>query len=175
MRHAVCTLYAMEVGLVALGLAPALVLLLQGGRLVWPFIFLVGAFIVILLLETVNYIEHYGLVRRPNDTGSYEKVMPVHSWNSNHVIGRMMLFELSRHSDHHYKASRKYQILRHHDDAPQMPFDYLYNMLLALFPPLWYRTMDPLISGDQSESKSLVALFFILFVMSLGLGVHQFL
>jgi hypothetical protein len=51
-RHAVCTLYAMEFGLVALGLAPALVLLLQGGRLVWPFIFLVGAFVAILLVGT---------------------------------------------------------------------------------------------------------------------------
>jgi alkane 1-monooxygenase len=74
--------------------------------------------------------------------GSYEKVMPVHSWNSNHVIGRMMLFELSRHSDHHYKASRKYQILRHHDDAPQMPTGYPGMIILSLWPPLWFHVMD---------------------------------
>ncbi len=83
--------------------------------------FLLAALIGILLLETVNYIEHYGLQRKPTGNGNYERAMPVHSWNSNHVIGRIMLFELSRHSDHHYLASRKYQVLRHHDDSPQMP------------------------------------------------------
>jgi len=67
--------------------------------------------------------------------------MPHHSWNSDHIIGRLMLFELSRHSDHHYLASRKYQILRHHDDAPQMPTGYPGMMILALFPPAWFYVM----------------------------------
>lgn len=104
--------------------------------------FLIAALIGILLLETVNYIEHYGLSRKQTGQGVYERTMPHHSWNSNHVIGRIMLFELSRHSDHHYLASRKYQVLRHHDDSPQLPTGYPGSMLLALIPPLWFRVMN---------------------------------
>jgi alkane 1-monooxygenase len=103
--------------------------------------YLAAAFIGILLLETVNYIEHYGLSRRKIGGGKYERAMPQHSWNSDHVIGRIMLFELSRHSDHHFLASRKYQILRHHENAPQMPTGYPGMMILSLFPPAWFYVM----------------------------------
>ena len=103
--------------------------------------FCIAALQGILLLETVNYIEHYGLSRRQITAGKYERVMPHHSWNSNHVFGRIMLFELSRHSDHHYMASRKYQLLRHYADAPQMPTGYPGMMLLALAPPVWFFVM----------------------------------
>ena len=102
--------------------------------------FIVGAFIGILLLETVNYIEHYGL-RRKQKGESYERTMPIHSWNSNHPLGRLILLELSRHSDHHYMASRKYQILRHFDESPQMPTGYPGMLLLSLVPPLWFKVM----------------------------------
>lgn len=104
--------------------------------------FLSAALIGILLLETVNYIEHYGLQRKSIGDGKYERATPVHSWNSDHIIGRLMLFELSRHSDHHYMASRKYQVLRHHDNSPQMPTGYPGMMLLSLFPPLWFYIMN---------------------------------
>ncbi len=104
--------------------------------------FIASAFIGILLLETVNYIEHYGLQRKMTTDGNYERAMPVHSWNSNHVIGRLMLFELSRHSDHHFLASRKYQVLRHFDHSPQMPTGYPGMMMLALVPPVWTFIMD---------------------------------
>ena len=103
--------------------------------------YLIAALIGALLLETVNYVEHYGLRRKKIDGEYYEKVMPIHSWNSNHPIGRLMLFELTRHSDHHYIASRKYQILRHFDQSPQMPTGYPGMMVLALFPPLWFSVM----------------------------------
>lgn len=105
-------------------------------------LFVIAAFNGILLLETVNYIEHYGLQRRQIAEGKYERAMPSHSWNSDHVIGRLMLFELSRHSDHHYLASRKYQVLRHHENAPQMPTGYPGMMLLATVPPLWFKVMN---------------------------------
>ncbi|HLF46487.1 MAG TPA: alkane 1-monooxygenase [Chitinophagaceae bacterium] len=104
--------------------------------------FLAAAVIGFLLLETVNYIEHYGLQRKISAEGKYERAMPVHSWNSDHVIGRLFLFELSRHSDHHYLASRKYQLLRHHDDSTQMPTGYPGMMLLALLPPVWFWVMN---------------------------------
>ena len=105
--------------------------------------YLVASLIGIIQLETVNYIEHYGLTRNQTGENRYERVQPWHSWNSNHLLGRLMLFELSRHSDHHYLASRKYQILRHHHDSPQMPTGYPGMMLLSLFPPLWFRVMNP--------------------------------
>ncbi len=104
--------------------------------------FLGAAFMGILLLETVNYIEHYGLQRKQTAPGKYERAMPQHSWNSDHVLGRLMLFELSRHSDHHYLASRKYQILQHHENTPQLPTGYPGSMLLSLLPPLWFYVMN---------------------------------
>jgi alkane 1-monooxygenase len=108
----------------------------------WPALaFSAASLIGALLLETVNYIEHYGLQRKRTDLGGYERPQPEHSWNSNHLLGRLTLFELSRHSDHHYQASRKYQLLRHHDHSPQMPTGYPGMMILALFPPAWFRVM----------------------------------
>ena len=104
--------------------------------------FLFTAVMGFLLLETVNYIEHYGLQRKINVNGKYERVQPFHSWNSNHPIGRIMLFELSRHSDHHFNASRKYQILKNHENSPEMPTGYPGMMILSLFPPLWFYVMN---------------------------------
>ncbi len=95
-----------------------------------------------ILLETVNYIEHYGLLRLKKSSGRYERVREIHSWNSNHVIGRIVLYELTRHSDHHFKSSKKYQILDCHDESPQMPFGYPTSMVLSLFPPLWFKIMN---------------------------------
>ncbi len=108
-------------------------------------LFLAAAGFGIFLLESINYIEHYGLSRNSIAPGKYERPLPHHSWNSNHVLGRVMLFELSRHSDHHYLASRKYQILRHHESAPQMPTGYPGMLVLAHVPPLWFKVMNPLV------------------------------
>ncbi|MFK7936154.1 MAG: alkane 1-monooxygenase [Saprospiraceae bacterium] len=100
------------------------------------------ALIGVLNLEAVNYIEHYGLRRELLPSGRYEKVSPHHSWNSNHEMGRIFLYELTRHSDHHFKATRKFQILRHFDESPQLPLGYPGSMLLALVPPLWFAVMN---------------------------------
>ncbi|MGF1559182.1 MAG: alkane 1-monooxygenase [Flavobacteriaceae bacterium] len=108
------------------------------------FIFALASGIVgFLLLETVNYIEHYGLMRTILPSGRYERVSEVHSWNSNHVMGRIVLYELTRHSDHHYKSAKKYQLLDYHDISPQMPFGYPTSMVMSFFPPLWFRIMNP--------------------------------
>jgi alkane 1-monooxygenase len=100
------------------------------------------AFIGVLLLESTNYIEHYGLRRKKLPTGHYEKVMPWHSWNSNHELGRIILYELTRHSDHHFKASRKFQILKYHEKSPQLPFGYPSSILISLIPPIWFNIMN---------------------------------
>ena len=105
--------------------------------------FCAAALVGILLLETVNYIEHYGLERkRLPDSNSYESVKSHHSWNSNHPLGRWVLFELSRHSDHHHNSFKKYYQLQSIDQAPQMPTGYPGMMLLSLIPPIWFAIMN---------------------------------
>lgn len=118
----------------------ASIYLILGGFVLYSFL-LVAAF-GILLLETVNYIEHYGLIRTRRENGTYERVKRIHSWNSNHVVGRVVLFELTRHSDHHYKPDRPYQLLESHKESPIMPTGYPGMMLLALVPPLFFRVMN---------------------------------
>ena len=109
----------------------------------------IAAVMGIMLLETVNYIEHYGLLRKKNERGRYEKVNHTHSWNSDHPIGRALLFNLSRHSDHHYNGSKKYQILESLPESPQMPTGYPGMMLLALFQPLWFWVMNKKLAQFQ--------------------------
>jgi alkane 1-monooxygenase len=117
--------------------------------------YLLSALVGMLLLECVNYIEHYGLSRKQTASGQYERTLPHHSWNSNHVVGRLMLFELSRHSDHHYLASRKYQVLRHHDHSMQMPTGYPGMMILAHIPPLWFYIMNKRIKKEAPVAMPL--------------------
>jgi alkane 1-monooxygenase len=105
--------------------------------------FLAAAVMGVLLLETVNYIEHYGLLRQKVSAHRYENAQPVHSWNSNHPLGRFMLFELTRHSDHHAHPHKPYPVLDHFDEAPQMPAGYPAMMVLAAVPPIWFRVMNP--------------------------------
>jgi alkane 1-monooxygenase len=98
-----------------------------------------------LFLETINYVEHYGLLRKKEPSGRYERVKPHHSWNSNHTIGRIVLYELTRHSDHHFKSSKKYQVLESLDECPHLPHGYPTSILLSLIPPLWFNIMNPLV------------------------------
>lgn len=107
------------------------------------------AFISVLLLQTINYIEHYGLRRRILPSGRYERAAETHSWNSNHVLGRMMLYELTRHSDHHHRAHKKYQLLEHREASPQMPYGYPASMVICLIPPLWFSLMNPRIPSEM--------------------------
>ena len=111
-------------------------------------LYLIASLIGIILLETINYIEHYGLLRKQNASGNYERVVRGHSWNADYPLGRIMLFELTRHSDHHYKASKKYQVLESYTDSPQLPAGYPAMMLLSLIPPLWFAVMDARISEN---------------------------
>lgn len=104
--------------------------------------FIASAVVGIVLLETVNYIEHYGLLREKNKFGRYERVKRTHSWNSDHQVGQVLLFNLSRHSDHHYNGSKHYQLLKTLPESPQMPTGYPGMMVLSLFPPLWFRIMN---------------------------------
>ncbi|MFZ4786150.1 MAG: alkane 1-monooxygenase [Flavobacteriales bacterium] len=97
----------------------------------------------IILLETVNYIEHYGLERKKVSDFRYEDVHPMHSWNSDFVLGRIVLFELTRHSDHHTTPHKHYQVLNTTSDASELPAGYPAMMMLSMIPPLWFRVMNP--------------------------------
>jgi alkane 1-monooxygenase len=94
------------------------------------------------LLEVVNYLEHYGLLRSKREDGRYERTAPEHSWNSNNVASNVLLYHLQRHSDHHANPMRRYQALRHFDEAPQLPTGYAGMIVTAAIPPLWRRVMD---------------------------------
>ncbi|WP_281647195.1 alkane 1-monooxygenase [Parendozoicomonas sp. Alg238-R29] len=105
--------------------------------------FLAQSFFAFTLLEVINYIEHYGLHRRKLESGRYERPNIHHSWNSNFLLTNLFLFQLQRHSDHHAYPRRRYQVLRHHEESPQLPSGYATMVVLALFPPLWFKVMNP--------------------------------
>lgn len=107
--------------------------------------FLLQSGVAIFLLEVTNYVEHYGLLRAKKPDGRYERISPSHSWNANQRLSNLLLFKLQRHADHHAHALRPYQVLRHFDESPQLPFGYPTMVLIALVPPLWRRLMDPLV------------------------------
>lgn len=108
--------------------------------------FLVQAFVAILHLELVNYIEHYGLVRLRNpETGKFEPVRPRHSWNAGHRVTNWFLINLQRHSDHHYKPDRRFPLLQNYaaEEAPQLPLGYPFMIVAAMNPMLYRRIMNP--------------------------------
>lgn len=110
------------------------------------------------LLEVVNYLEHYGLMRQREASGRYERVRPRHSWNSNQTPSNLLLYHLERHSDHHANPTRRYQALRHFEEAPQLPSGYGTMMVLAYFPPLWRRVMDPRVLAHYGGDVTLANL-----------------
>jgi alkane 1-monooxygenase len=111
------------------------------GWVVLPYL-LIQSVVGASLLEVVNYLEHYGLLRQKRDDGRYERTAPEHSWNSNNVASNVLLYHLQRHSDHHANPTRRYQALRHMDEAPQLPTGYAGMIVLAVMPPVWRRVMD---------------------------------
>ena len=117
------------------------------GSFAWevPVLLIFQAIIGFSLLEAVNYVEHYGIVRKEIAPNRYERVNPFHSWNSSHKVSNFILFQLQRHSDHHAFAVREYQVLRHFDESPQLPSGYPTMILMALVPNLWFRKMNPIL------------------------------
>jgi alkane 1-monooxygenase len=127
------------------------------GFVVLPYL-LIQALVGFSLLEVVNYLEHYGLLRQKREDGRYERTRPEHSWNSNNTASNVLLYHLQRHSDHHANPIRRYQALRHVDDAPQLPTGYAGMILLAVIPPVWRRTMDRRVMTHYGGDLELVNL-----------------
>jgi alkane 1-monooxygenase len=133
-RNEILHAWAMTVALFA-------VLTIAFGPGVLPFL-LLQAVVGLSVLEAVNYLEHYGLLRQRNAAGRYERVDPRHSWNSDRLTTNVFLFQLQRHSDHHANPLRRYQTLRSFDASPRLPAGYATMLLIALIPPVWRRVMD---------------------------------
>jgi alkane 1-monooxygenase len=118
---------------------------------------LIQAVLGFSLLEVVNYLEHYGLLRQRREDGRYERTRAEHSWNSNNTASNVLLYHLQRHSDHHANPVRRYQALRHVEDAPQLPTGYAGMIVTAVIPPLWRRVMDHRVlehyEGDVSRTN----------------------
>jgi len=117
-------------------------LLAAFGWIMVPFLFLQALWGWFGILTSANYVEHYGLLRQKLENGRYERCQPHHSWNSNHIMSNLILFNLQRHSDHHANATRRYQSLRNFDNLPQLPSGYPLMFAIALIPPLWFAIMD---------------------------------
>ncbi len=129
------------------------------GPVILPYLVL-QAVVGFTLLEAVNYLEHYGLLRQKvlhGDRERYERVEPRHSWNSNNVATNVLLYHLQRHSDHHANPTRRYQALQDDDEAPVLPTGYAGMILLSLLPPMWRRVMDARVlahyDGDMSQAN----------------------
>ena len=140
-------------------------LVLWGGLVAWqgvgilPFL-VVQAIVGFSLLEVVNYMEHYGMLRQTVGAGErqrYERVDPSHSWNSNNIATNVLLYHLQRHSDHHANPTRRYQTLRDFEESPVLPTGYAGMIVLAMFPPIWRRVMDKRViahfDGDLSRAN----------------------
>lgn len=121
-----------------------------------PFL-IIQAIVAITLLEAVNYLEHYGMLRQKvmhGDRERYEQVDPRHSWNSNNLATNVLLYHLQRHSDHHAQPTRRYQALRDYEQSPVLPTGYAGMILLALVPPLWNTVMDPRVAEHYNGTMT---------------------
>ncbi|MDH6119831.1 alkane 1-monooxygenase [Kitasatospora sp. GAS204B] len=140
----------------AMSLAVFGILVIVFGVAVLPFL-LLQAVIGFCLLEAVNYLEHYGLLRRKTTSGRDERCTPQHSWNSDNIASNVFLYHLQRHSDHHANPTRRYQALRHDERAPELPSGYATMILLAYLPPVWRRVMDHRVlahyAGDVTQAN----------------------
>ena len=105
--------------------------------------FLCQSAIAIVVLELFNYIAHYGLLRDVRADGRPEASLDAYSWNASNEFSNLLIFNMGRHSDHHRRPAASYQILSGIEGAPELPLGYAGSILLALFPPLWRRVMNP--------------------------------
>lgn len=129
-------------------------LVIAFGWQILPYLVL-QAIVGIWLLESVNYLEHYGMKRRKLDSGRYERVQPSHSWNSNNIGTNVLLYHLQRHSDHHANPTRRYQALRDFKEAPVLPTGYAGMIVLSWVPQIWRSVMDQKVMDHYDGDLSL--------------------
>lgn len=104
--------------------------------------FILQNFIAIVLLHIVNYMQHYGLMRRKSIAGKYEKLGAYHAWNTGRYNSSINLFQLENHADHHMHPNKPFEKLAHKENSPEQPAGYSFMVLLTLVPPLWFKVMN---------------------------------
>ena len=104
--------------------------------------------IAILLLQTVDYLEHYGLVRKELKPEIFEAIKPKHSWDAYSTLTNVALFNLGFHSNHHTKSQLVFTELKENNEAKHLPYGYSVMFLCAMIPPLWFKVMNPLIDAE---------------------------
>lgn len=107
----------------------------------------------VVILEAINYLEHYGLQRKKLEDGTYENVNITHSWNAPHRVSNYVLLKLQRHSDHHENSLKPYQTLCTYDESPELPNGYAVCLILSFFPSLWFEIMNPLVEAFNDGRK----------------------
>lgn len=111
--------------------------------------FVLQSLVAIIFLETINYIQHYGLRRKQDKGGKFEAVGYRHSWNAPHWYSKWALFNLMSHSDHHVHQFQPFWALQTTNFFPQLPFPTPLAVIIAFVPPLWRWIMDPLVDFYQ--------------------------
>jgi len=114
-------------------------------------VYLGSSLVSVLMLEIVNYIEHYGLERKPLGNGRYEQVSRAHSWNADWFFTNCHIINLQLHGEHHLDSKCPYNKLENIKDGPQLPAPYPAMILLSLVPPLWFRVMDARLDQFSAE------------------------
>lgn len=115
-------------------------------------VFVACGLIAVMLLQSVQYVEHYGLARRRRADGSWEPQGPEHAWDAENAVALALLFHLPRHADHHAHAARPYPELEPQATSPRLPGGYAQMILLAMLPPLWRAVMDRRIPACQAAA-----------------------
>ena len=93
-----------------------------------------------------DYVQHYGLKRQILPNGKPEPIGIAHSWNAPHWFSATFMLNAPRHSDHHAHPSKNFAALElpTADKAPMLPRSLPVMAVLALYPPMWRKIMDPL-------------------------------
>ena len=115
--------------------------------------FLLQNIVAIALLHIINYLQHYGLMRKMN-AGGYERLSAHHAWNTGRYNRLINLFQLESHADHHMHASRSFDKLLQYEESPTHPAGYSFMVLLTLVPPLWFRVMNKRINPLKLNPKN---------------------
>jgi alkane 1-monooxygenase len=100
-----------------------------------------------LVLESVNYIQHYGLLRKEHD-GQYEKTGSEHSWDTYHYFSSYATFRVGHHSFHHVSLG-PYYVLATEAEAPKLPVGYFWAIPMVLIPPWWRRVINPKLTSES--------------------------
>ena len=109
----------------------------------WLFLQAIQISYSIILLEAVNYMEHYGLKRQRLANGTYAPVTPQHSWNHNSLCSNLLFYQLQRHSDHHAHPTRPFQLLKNYANVPTLPKGYGALFSDVFMPKRWFKLIDP--------------------------------